>query len=164
VRHRRPPGALSVAFDAFGERSRWNTSSFVFESWPRGAQPLLRADTPIGASFTDLFRDRLVGRTLSSELRNAGSNPAPGTERDRAHLVRLEAADTAPRRCTDTCALWGALFDNSSLCEVAKELAAHFAQARRCAREGTILGSSSRAQHRSFSLGSGFVLGRRPAL
>ena len=57
-------------------------------------------------TFYGLFRDRLVGRTLSSELRNAGSNPAPEAEHERARLVRLEAADTAPRRCTDTCALW----------------------------------------------------------
>jgi hypothetical protein len=164
----------TCAIEGHREHSRWPSmrlgegndgthQALSLKAGPRGPKQF-RETRRNGAGFADLFRDRLVGRTLSSELRNAGSNPAPGTEVERARLVRLEAADTAPRRCTDTCALWGALLDNSSLCESRGGACCSLRASTALRARGDILGSSSRAQHRARSLGSGFVLGRRPAL
>lgn len=45
----------------------------------RGASRLTADVCTLHTSFVDPFRDRLAGRTLASEPRNAGSNPAPGT-------------------------------------------------------------------------------------
>jgi hypothetical protein len=119
----------TCAFEGHRERSRW-PSVHLGEGYDGTHQALSLKLVPAGASersvkrafctFSRAIRDRLVGRTLSSELRNAGSNPAPGTEhrtsssgstRSRGHGAATLHGHVCPL---------GALFDNSSLSEVAK--------------------------------------------